>query len=384
MAPGTYLENIEFAGKAITVRGHYQPGGDWTLVETTIIDGSQPSSEDEASTVTFDSGEGRNSVLQGLTITGGRGSVWVDPSFPAYTWRGGGGIFIFGSSPTIRHSLVSGNRADNGGSVDGAQGGGLLCFGGNPLIHNSIITANHAEYGGGLVVDYSGAVVRNTVISHNTCGTPYGGAGIWTIGSSSDPIELTNCVIADNTSPTRAGALYVWRSTVSLHNSVIWGNQQNFDPAVFTVDGGQVKIDHSNIEGGAGGDGNINLDPAFSDAATFLLDPGSPCTDAGDPRSALNDPEDPTSAGQARWPATGGLRNDMGSYGGPGSLPMSRVEPADAHVVFIPAAAAAPGASGSFFLTDVEINNPGSGTMSYRFLWLPIWSRRTNASACFS
>jgi hypothetical protein len=40
-------------------------------------------------------------------------------------------------------------------------------------------------------------------------------------------------------------------------------------------------------------------------------------------------------------------------------------------MVFVPAAAAAAGASGSFFVTDLEVHNPGSKTVSYRFLWLP-------------
>ena len=32
------------------------------------------------------------------------------------------------------------------------------------------------------------------------------------------------------------------------------------------------------------------------------------------------DPEDPNNPGSALWPALGGLRNDMGAYGGPGAV----------------------------------------------------------------
>jgi PKD repeat protein len=41
------------------------------------------------------------------------------------------------------------------------------------------------------------------------------------------------------------------------------------------------------------------------------------------------------------------------------------------HVYFIPAAAFGEGAEGSFFVTDVEVNNAGDMTMSYQFAWLP-------------
>jgi hypothetical protein len=38
---------------------------------------------------------------------------------------------------------------------------------------------------------------------------------------------------------------------------------------------------------------------------------------------------------------------------------------------FVPAAAFAPGAAGSFFVTDLDINNGGAAMASYQFLWLP-------------
>lgn len=38
---------------------------------------------------------------------------------------------------------------------------------------------------------------------------------------------------------------------------------------------------------------------------------------------------------------------------------------------FVPAAAFASGAAGSFFITDLDVNNAGTTTASYKFLWLP-------------
>lgn len=59
--PGTYVENIDFLGKAVAVRSERGPG-------FTSIDGNQLESA-----VTFSSGEGAGSILEGFTITNGKG-----------------------------------------------------------------------------------------------------------------------------------------------------------------------------------------------------------------------------------------------------------------------------------------------------------------------
>ena len=71
------------------------------------------------------------------------------------------------------------------------------------------------------------------------------------------------------------------------------------------------------IEGGYSGEGNIDAEPEFIDSEQYILDENSPCVDAGDPQEIYNDPEDPSVPGQAQYPAQGGLRNDMGAFGGP-------------------------------------------------------------------
>ena len=137
IAPGRYLENINFSGKNIVVASHYLLKEDSSYIETTIIDGSNPSDLDRASCVTFNSREDSTAVLQGITITEGKGPNWIDPQFPSYTWRGGAGIFIFRSSPTIRHNRIINNAVTKRSGVNGHQGGGILSYGGNPLIQNN-------------------------------------------------------------------------------------------------------------------------------------------------------------------------------------------------------------------------------------------------------
>ncbi len=59
VAPGTYKENIDFKGKAITVKSEQGP-------YVTIIDANQ-----NGRVVTFNHGEGPGSVLDGFTIQNG-------------------------------------------------------------------------------------------------------------------------------------------------------------------------------------------------------------------------------------------------------------------------------------------------------------------------
>lgn len=70
------------------------------------------------------------------------------------------------------------------------------------------------------------------------------------------------------------------------------------------------------------GAGNVNLDPMF-DSTNYYLRSNSPCADIGDSSLIYNDPPDPNNPSFAKWPARGTLRNDLGAYGGPGSMVIS-------------------------------------------------------------
>src|SRR4030067_2983801 len=47
VADGTYYENINFKGKAITVASHFLTDGDTTHINSTIINGAQRSDPDQ-------------------------------------------------------------------------------------------------------------------------------------------------------------------------------------------------------------------------------------------------------------------------------------------------------------------------------------------------
>ncbi|GAH79062.1 unnamed protein product, partial [marine sediment metagenome] len=82
-----------------------------------------------------------------------------------------------------------------------------------------------------------------------------------------------------------------------------------------------VDFTYNDIEGGLDGEGNINTPPEFF-RTHFKLSYNSPCIDAGTPDTNYNDPVSQSDRTIANNPAKGGLRNDLGSYGGPGCIDM--------------------------------------------------------------
>jgi len=222
VGPGTYGERIDFRGRAVTVRSAAGP-------RATVIDG-----EGAGSVVTFRSGEGFGSILQGFSLTNGFGM--------------GAGIFC-DASPTIVGNVIRGNR--------GMYGGGV--FVGNyraPLLLNNEIRDNEAEVDGG---------------------------GLF-IGFQSFP-TLFNNTISGNDAGYNGGAYYAYYWSVPvLRNAIVWGNRQTGAPLSYSV------ITYSDVEGGYPGEGNLAPSaPLFREEATgdLHLAEGSPCVDRG---SASLDP----------------------------------------------------------------------------------------------
>ena len=327
VAPGVYRENVNFRGKNITVASHFMLTGDPGFIKSTVIDGGHPADPDIASCVLFVAGEGPDSVLQGFTLTNGSGSIRTEPN--GTSWREGGGIMIIGSSPTVRNNLIKENRVLDKTGVLSTGGGGISCAESSPRILNNIIMSNQARYAAGIMVYRSGIVLKNNIICQNSGGQDYGGGGVVMEGSGPGPKTMENNTIVANAAfgsgyyGGRAGGVLVFKTSVTGCNNIIWGNIQN--------NGGQIYVHHeltaadfsySNIEGGWEGEGNISSLPGFS-RTYFHLSGDSPCIDAGSPDAVCNDPAGPSGQALAAGPAKGGLRNDLGAYGGPGSSEMA-------------------------------------------------------------
>ena len=253
--PGTYVENINYNGKLITVASLFLTTQDTTYISTTIIDGNE-----NGSVVIFESGEDSTVVLCGFTITNGEtehgGGIRCVNSFPClknlliidnsalwgepYYTGSGGGIYCLFSNPILQNVTIAGNIAYE-------DGGGIYCFSSNPNLINVLISDNHGVItAGGIYCDNSSPNLENVTISGNT--TSNFGGGIYCHSNSSPSLEnititgnssgvygggilfasgnyqsLVNITITDN-SAIAGGGIYVVGSSLSLVNVTIAGN----------------------------------------------------------------------------------------------------------------------------------------------------------------
>jgi len=311
--PGTYYENVILRGKKIVLTSRFYETGDVHFISSTIINGSQPVSADTASCVLVINGEDSTTVLQGFTITGGKGTAWLD-EHGAGKYREGGGILVAHSSPIIKNNFITNNEVVDLTGVTSTGGGGIRAGDGNPRILNNVITQNRGRYGGALVLNFTGASIKNNIFYNNFGGEDFGGGTIWMNNAGSYGKIIENNTIVANTA--KGGGIYEWSgSSAIVRNNIIWRNTSSSAPQI-SVRAGTLLVTYCNIQGGRAGAGNININPQFSDSLFNLMNT-SPCIDAGDSSQIYNDIEDPNDPANARFPSHGSVRNDMGAYGGP-------------------------------------------------------------------
>jgi len=135
--PGVYRGTIDFAGKDVLLSS--EDPQDPEVVRATVL-----TSAGAGTVVFFASGESELARLEGFTITGGGGVLVRRWSVLGASAWAGGGIFIGqDSSPTIRHNLIEGNRADLGGGI-------YVSSSSLSLIEHNLVRSNRAVLGGGM------------------------------------------------------------------------------------------------------------------------------------------------------------------------------------------------------------------------------------------
>ncbi len=289
--PGTYDERIRFGGKNVTLRS--TDPNDPAVRRATVFKG-------DGQLVTFADDETAACLFTGFTLTG---SI---------------GLCCDRASPTITLCDMVGCRD---------AGMKHLAFA-KPLVSRCTMTANGigVELATELLsraAGYATPILQNCLIVGNRTYGVYGG----------DPV-VSNCTIADN------GDLGVSGVHPTIRNSIVYFN----NAAGSNVKGKlSLAVSYSDVQGGAPGTGNLNVDPCFAlrgtrvegawiDGDYHLASAGwrwspagpawvwddktSPCIDAADPAAPLGEEnpcgsDDPLSA-RAR-PNT---RLDMGAYGG--------------------------------------------------------------------
>jgi parallel beta-helix repeat protein len=263
--PGTYVENIDFQGKGITLRS--EKGA-----IVTTIDGGQA-----GSVVTFKSGEVGTTVLAGFTITNGSGTL------PNYD---GAGIYCFQSSPTIFKNNIIENKSTQYGFGGGIfcldksspnitentissnevvfGGGGICCQGqSSPSIEENTIIRNIAsQWGGGIFCrSLSSPVVTNNEIKGNTAVLFHGG-GIYCDDSSSPEISIND--ITENTAKAGGGISCWSNSSPTISGNHLVSNDAITGGGIFCDDSSPTIVDNTIT-------GNVNV----HEGGGITLDNGS-------------------------------------------------------------------------------------------------------------
>jgi hypothetical protein len=317
VAQGTYVENIKFNGKNITLTS--TDPLDPSVVANTVIDGNRA-----GSVVTFGGTEGEICQLSGFVIQNGWlerasgggicGGSWSTPTHATITnniVRGnevgsskgmpasGGGVAY--CNGLIENNVISENRAIASGiTIVVSSGGGLAeCDG---VIQNNTITGNAAIFGFGGGLAYCDGAVRSNRISGNLA-DGYGGGLCKCFGTIQNNIivantsesrgggfgecdgEVLNNLIAGNSAKASGSAFArchgtiqnntivgntandagaaLWQCSAAIRNCIIWGN---------SAGGSADQIVESNapafccVQGWTNGSiGNIGDDPLFAD-----------------------------------------------------------------------------------------------------------------------
>ncbi|MGO9019511.1 MAG: right-handed parallel beta-helix repeat-containing protein [Syntrophobacteraceae bacterium] len=252
VGPGTYMESIDFMGKAISV-----VSSNGSLA--TVIEGNN-----NGPVVTIANEIGQSSVQQafeGFTLR----SSNVNPG-------SGGGIAVTRGSP-----IISGNIFSQ------VYGYVIYIWGGSPLIQQNTFI-NNSCVGQEVVAatDNSSPVIVNNIFVNNPC------AAI-AIGYQVNSAQIANNTIVGNTL-TDIGLFAVDSSGNLFKNNIIVGYQIGVDFVGYGLSVWQNNLvyenttNYSGIPDQTGTNGNISADPLFFDPANndYHLCFGSPAIDTGD------------------------------------------------------------------------------------------------------
>jgi uncharacterized repeat protein (TIGR01451 family) len=246
--PNTYIENINFNGKNITVKST-------DGAEKTVIDGNKSDS-----VVKFVNGENATAVLDGFTITNGTGTLET-PSGGVSGRTHGGGIWVYNdSSPTLKNLIVTGN--------DGNHGGGIGTWtNSSPHIENVLLTNNTSSWCSlGCWYDSNPKLFNVTIADNNGC-------GLWIDGSHP---EITNSILWNNISDKEKEVIFFSSSNaITLSHSIVRDGINGIKSY------GSSGVNPSDTVNWLSG--NIDAEPSFVNAAAgdFHLKANSPAIDSG-------------------------------------------------------------------------------------------------------
>ena len=243
----------------------------------------------------------------------------------------GGGIFMHTNSQAqITNTIIEGNNASSGGGVavlEGAsaiisdtniisnkveeEGGGIGMWGrpGTVEIANSIISDNYADSYGAVMAEGGTFIGTNLLVVDNRA-NDQPGIKLHS-GTSGKLMNVTVSGNIDDDGEYSGVEIYDPDGSFSIVNSIIWGNgSEGAD-----LDGNNLDVSYSIIEGGWEGEGNVDTDPNFVDPANgdYRLQVDSPSIDAGTNTGAPDHDLDQTPRPQD-GDGDGTAITDMGAY----------------------------------------------------------------------
>ncbi len=319
VADGTYTgegnKNIDFKGKAITVQSE-------NGAENCIVD-----CESLGRGFYFHNKEGPSSILFGFTIKGGfafednnegGGGIYLFRSSPSITYctitlNSGGGICSNYSFPKISSCIISKNTADYGGGIhlfyssptiinctikDNTgynTGGGIRCYESSPSIMNSAITENtvHGDGGGIYCGCSSSPAITKCNISENEAYNNGGGiyCGYGNISSSPSP-DILGSIIRNNIARVNGGGIYAYYCYSRIINCIIAENKAFQGGGIFGFYSNSLKIINCTIAGNNANayGGGIKAD-AYDVLTNSIFWKNTPDSIYGDPTTTYSDIE---------------------------------------------------------------------------------------------
>lgn len=224
----------------------------------------------------LDGGGVRRVLKQPDILNAGTQAVW--DGFVIQNGHSGAGAGVYLNNYSALSNCIIRNNVSTG------MGGGIYINSGTgnkqTLLNNCVITGNSASMGGGLF-DFNSSTITNCMISGNTATTKGGGVylyntdkptfrgcvvsnntakqggGIYARGQNT----MTNCDIVMNEAIESYGGIYNENKYSTYTSCILWGNEAHGVP---NQNHGESRFAYCAVQGGANGDGNIDL-PAAND-----------------------------------------------------------------------------------------------------------------------